>query len=78
MTNYGFQTDDVFYQPRVMTDEEEEIFWEMLDNSVYEQSNDIELIIYEEIPAFFDGNKTAEEVAKIIDNRVQLYLDEKK
>ena len=33
-------------------------------------------IIGEEISAYFTGNKDAGEVARIIDNRVQLYLDE--
>ena len=33
-------------------------------------------IINEELPAFFDGQKSAEDVAKLIQNRVQLYLDE--
>ena len=35
-------------------------------------------IIHEESAAFFDGAKTGEDTAKIIQNRVQLYLDEKK
>ena len=34
-------------------------------------------IVEEETGAYWDGMKSAEEVAKIIDNRVQLYLDER-
>lgn len=34
-------------------------------------------IVEEETEAYWDGTKSAEEVAKIIDNRVQLYLDER-
>ena len=33
-------------------------------------------IINEEMPAFYTGQKTAQEVAKTIQNRVQLYVDE--
>ena len=33
-------------------------------------------ILGEEVTAYFDGGRTAEETARIIDNRVQLYLDE--
>ena len=33
-------------------------------------------IISEELQAYFTGDKTVEETAKIIQNRVQLYLDE--
>ncbi len=36
----------------------------------------IKAIVDEELGAFLAGQKTAEETAKIIDSRVQLYLDE--
>ena len=39
---------------------------------------EIEDIIYEELEPYFQGQRTAEEAAKILDNRVQLYLDERK
>lgn len=35
-------------------------------------------IVQEELTPFFEGGKTAQEVARILDSRVQLYLDEKK
>jgi len=34
-------------------------------------------IVMEEVPPFLSGNKTAEEVARIIQNRVQIYLHER-
>ena len=40
------------------------------------QNDSVVQIINEELPAFFDGQKSAEDVAKLIQNRVQLYLDE--
>ena len=43
----------------------------------YHSNNAINDIIYEEIEAYLAGQKTAEEVAAIMDNRVQLYLNEK-
>ncbi|MBO4618090.1 MAG: extracellular solute-binding protein [Lachnospiraceae bacterium] len=39
---------------------------------------EIQSIIIEEASAFFDGTKSAEEVAKLIQSRVQLYLEERK
>lgn len=39
-------------------------------------ADEIYAIVYEEAQAFFAGDKSAEETAKIIQNRVQLYLDE--
>ena len=37
---------------------------------------EIESIIDEELEPYFQGQRTAEEAARILDNRVQLYLDE--
>ena len=37
---------------------------------------DITNIIEEEANGFFTGNKTAEDVSKIIQNRVEIYLSE--
>lgn len=39
---------------------------------------DITAILGEELPAYFSGSKSAESVANIIHNRVQLYFDENK
>lgn len=39
---------------------------------------EIQDIVYEESSAFFAGQKTEEEVVKIIQSRVQIYLDERK
>lgn len=38
----------------------------------------LEYIIWDELILFFDGARSARETAKVIDNRVQLYLDEQK
>lgn len=40
-------------------------------------TTEIENIIYEESGAFFAGDKSAQEAAELIQNRVQLYLNEK-
>ena len=44
-------------------------------NFVY---HSISLIIYEEIPAYFEGQKSFEEVAKVINDRAQTVLNERK
>ncbi len=51
-------------------------FIEDLKNPVFEDEV-IGNIIYEEAESFFQGQKTGEEVADLIQNRVQLYLDER-
>ena len=38
----------------------------------------ISLIIYEEIPAYFEGQKSFEDVAKVINDRAQTVLNERK
>lgn len=45
-------------------------------NRVAYYNNDIQNIISEEVGPFFEGQKTAEEVANIIQNRVQIYVNE--
>ncbi len=42
----------------------------------YESANEISNIISEECSAFFSGQKTPEEVAEIIQNRVSVYINE--
>ncbi len=75
----AYEMDGLYYAARPMTDEEEQIFWEMLEYPVYYQwVNYIwDTIIWEEALPFFHGEKPAEETARAIDSRVQLYLDER-
>lgn len=50
---------------------------EFLDNcGIWETDHRIWEIVEEEVGSYWDGSKSAQQVAKIIDNRVQLYLDE--
>ena len=73
----GHEELGVYYEPRKMKEEEAAIFWEMLNNPLYDYYyNPIREIVAEETQPFFDDIKTAEEVAKVIDNRVQIYLYE--
>lgn len=62
-----------------LTREEMEIIREMADNAYYDESfanSNINSIIAEETKEFLDQGKSPEETAKIIQNRVQLYLNE--
>lgn len=57
---------------------EEELLRELLSNASWRQGIDptIQDIIMEESEAYFDGEKDAEAVAKIIQNRVSIYMNE--
>ena len=45
-------------------------------NLLYSGNSEVSDIISEECSAFFSGQKTAEEVAEIIQNRVSVYINE--
>ena len=62
-----------------LTQEEYDLFMRVYENcnSVTAYNQEINNIITEETAAFFDGQKTAEETAKIIQDRVSLYVAEK-
>lgn len=62
------------------TEEELQIFQDMIDNVDKSVSWDqqISLIIAEEAGAYFSGNKTAEEVADVVENRINIYVNEKR
>jgi len=60
-----------------LTEEELEGFYELLKHAVRGNSESMIIqIVIEEVSPFLSGQKTAEEVAAIIQSRVQLYLDE--
>ena len=65
---------------RELSDEDKNNYKEAILNSrpIQRDLDEIYIIVEEELGAFLVGQKTAEETAKIIDSRVQLYLDETK
>lgn len=77
-------TAGVEFTPRPLTDEEEQFFWSVVnqEDATPIASNrwrdEIWDIVWDEALPYFAGDKSAEEVAEAIDNRVQLLLDEKK
>lgn len=62
----------------VMTQEEVDMvgaFIESVDKPAY-MNQDVQNIIFEEVTAFFEGQKSAKAVAEIIQSRVKLYVNE--
>ncbi|MCM1325531.1 MAG: extracellular solute-binding protein [Bacteroidales bacterium] len=70
--------DGVKYEYHAVTQEEAALCIQLLETAKFDTSNDsvISRIIYEEAEGFFKNQKTVDDVAAIIQNRVQLYLDE--
>ncbi len=60
------------------TEEEKQDLYEIIENSYYPNIGLSELggIYTEEIYAWYNNKRSAEETAKVIQNRIQLYLDE--
>lgn len=64
-----------------LTKEERKSLRELAENAylhTYRIFDPVYQIVLEESDAYFAGDRTAEETARIIENRVQLYLDERK
>ena len=76
MDTYWFEDGEVQVGP--LTQEEYDAFMRLYEscNSIYSYDEAILNIIKEEIEPFFDGQKTAEETARLIQNRVSLYVAE--
>ena len=47
-------------------------------DGIYDENNILMQIILEEVDSYFAGQKSVDEAADIIQNRVQLYLNESK
>jgi ABC-type glycerol-3-phosphate transport system substrate-binding protein len=63
-----------------MTQEEADQVMELINttNRIYAYDQEIFEIISEDTAAYFSGQKSAEEIAKLIQNRVSLYVNEQK
>lgn len=61
-----------------ISEESMEKLWKLLQSARPQTAytNGVETIVFEETSAYFSGDRTAQEVCDIIQNRVQLYLDE--
>ncbi len=67
------------YLPAPYTEEQEQWFRFLLENAQPAKfyASAISGMVSEELAPYFAGDITAEEAAKKLDNRVQLYLDER-
>lgn len=67
------------YEYAPLTQMQVEAFYNMLERTYpYVYKTAVSEIVFAELPAYFAGEKSAQEVVEILDNRVQLYLDEQK
>ncbi len=75
---YIFGDEEVRAQP--MSERSVEQIWEVIENAVPRstRADDLYAIIAEETAAYYAGEKLAQEVLDIMQNRAQLYLDEMK
>ncbi len=77
----GFwQEDGTEVQVYAMTQEQADKLWEAVTtcNKVLEQDDAIYTIVFEQAQAFYSGQKTAEEVARLIQSKVTIYVNEQR
>ncbi len=62
----------------ILTQEQVDKVYDLIENATcqYRYDEQLQSIVSEEAAAFFAGQKTAETVADLIQNRVQIYIDE--
>lgn len=67
------------YTFRTPTEEEVQFVRELIESASKVQVTDSKIteMIFEEAQPFFQGQKSVEEIADIIQSRVQLYMDER-
>lgn len=75
-TSWGY--DDANFDIYEATQEQVDAVKNLIENadSVYEYNEEMYSIISEEAAAFFAGQKTAQDVANVIQSRVQIYVNE--
>lgn len=78
--NYSWSYDDVEVTIRNMTEAEVAQIRELVDGieNMYSINESLYNIIAEEVAAYFEGQKTAKEVAGIIQSRAQIYINEQR
>lgn len=66
--------------PEIFEESQESNFRFMVENACPGNwyISQIEGMVYDELQPYFEGERTAEEAARILNNRVKLYLDERK
>lgn len=70
----------IFFQWEKLDEGQVETFWRILDSAIPAvfRSDDIWTMVDEELQPYFNGERSAQEAAAVLHNRVQLYLDEQK
>lgn len=79
-SNFAEWSNGIEYNIYGLSDIQEEGFRFLIENARPGKwyALDIMDMVEEELQPYFEGQRTAQEAAKILDNRVQLYLDERK
>ena len=79
-SQYGVCFDDMMIELYAVTQEEADGIRQIISriDGIYDENNILMQIILEEVDSYFAGQKSVDEAADIIQNRVQLYLNESK
>ena len=71
---------DTMIELYATTQEQADKLWELITTTtkVADYSSSIYDIVNEQTPAFFSGQKSAEEVARLIQNKANIYVNEQR
>jgi len=71
---------DNYIEIYATTQEQADKLWELITTTtkVADYSSSIYEIVNEQTPAFFSGQKSAEEVARLIQNKANIYVNEQR
>lgn len=75
---YYINGEEIILDPMTQEQVDDVVNYIFSINKCYYGNTDITNIINEEIPSFFTGQKSAQEVAKVIQSRAQIYVDERR
>ena len=75
---YYINGEDILLEPMTQAQVDKLVNYIFSINNCYYSNTDITNIINEEMPSYFSGQKSAQEVAKIIQSRAQIYVNERR
>ena len=75
---YYMNGEEIILEPLTQEQVDEAVNYIFSINKCYYGNTDVRNIVNEEIASFFSGQKSAQEVAKVIQSRAQIYVNEKR
>ena len=76
--SYWINDEEIILEPLSQTEADEVVNYIYSINKRYYGNTDVSNIVSEETASYFAGQKSAQEVAKVIQSRAQIYVNERR